>query len=405
MSLAACMRAEPELYPPPPYGATPPVYAPPSRPVPRGPGGPVAILLPLTGPNAQLGQAMLNAARLALEVPGAPKLDVRDTGGTTTGADQAAEQAIAAGDRIILGPLTAIETEAVAGPARAAGVPVLAFTSDPAQARPGVWTLGLTPGQQVRRLVGASVAKGKNRFAGLLPDNEFGHAMESALVDATQSAGVPAPKVTEYTANPDSMTQQARDLAEYAQRHGPAGETPAGMPLPANAAGGEQPHPPVSPPPFDALLLAATGPQLGELATALGASDVTPAQVQILGPALWAQPGARGSHNPFLDGAWYAAPDPAARAPFVAQYRGKYGATPPRLADLAYDAAAIARLDHQRGYSPSLLTRPNGFAGVDGLIALLPDGQVRRALALFEIRNGGAKILERPPSSLRGPGV
>lgn len=378
LSLAGCGGPEPELYPPEPYSATPPPAAAPPG---RASVGQVALLLPLTGPNPQLARAMLNAARLALDVPGAPGLDVRDTGGAPAGARRSAEQAIAAGDRIMLGPLTAAETASVADPAAAAGVPVLAFTSDPAQARPGVWTLGLTPGQQVRRLVAAAAAKGMTRFAALLPDNDLGLLMAAALAEAAQATGAP-PIVRHYAEAPAAIDEQARELG--------AGSVEPG----ARSA-----------PPFDALLLAAAGPRLTELASALARAEIDPVRVQILGPALWAQPAARAGGGKLLDGAWYAAPDPAARAPFESRYRAKYGAAPPSLADLAYDAAAIARVVHRRGGWPlAVLTRPDGFAGVDGLVALLPDGHARRGLALFEIRAGEPKLLEPPPRSL-GPGA
>src|SRR5690349_19256764 len=113
-------------------------------------GARVAILLPLSGPRAEIGQALLKAAQLALEPPGSPQIDARDTGGTPDGAAKAANEAIAGGAGLILGPLTSAETAPVASVARGAGVPVLAFTNDAAQAQPGVWTLGITPTQQVR---------------------------------------------------------------------------------------------------------------------------------------------------------------------------------------------------------------------------------------------------------------
>ena len=66
--------------------------------------------------------ACCKAAQLALDAPGAPPLDARDTGGTPSGAAAAAQAAIAAGAGLILGPLTSAETAAVAPVARPAGV-------------------------------------------------------------------------------------------------------------------------------------------------------------------------------------------------------------------------------------------------------------------------------------------
>ena len=69
---------------------------------------------------------------------------------------------------------------------------------------------------------------------------------------------------------------------------------------------------------------------------------------------------------------------------------------PPPLADLAFDAAAIARVLTGRGYSVGALTQPNGLAGVDGWLALQPDGEVRRGLAVFQIGRGGAAQMVAP---------
>ena len=50
----------------------------------------VAILVPLTGQNSEVGQALLRAAQLSLDQPGGLPLDARDTRGTPAGAAEAA---------------------------------------------------------------------------------------------------------------------------------------------------------------------------------------------------------------------------------------------------------------------------------------------------------------------------
>jgi hypothetical protein len=113
----------------------------------------VGLLLPLSGPRADLGQAMLRAAELALfDVADARfALIVRDTQGTPEGARLAAEQAIAAGANLLLGPVFSTSVEAVAPVAQGGRVPVVAFSNDRQVARPGVWVTGLLPGEQVAR--------------------------------------------------------------------------------------------------------------------------------------------------------------------------------------------------------------------------------------------------------------
>jgi len=78
------------------------------------------------GLGGELGDLVVQAAQLALGVPGAPQLDVKDTGGTPQGAAAAAHAAITDSAGLIIGPLLSSETAAVAPIARGAGVPVLA---------------------------------------------------------------------------------------------------------------------------------------------------------------------------------------------------------------------------------------------------------------------------------------
>jgi hypothetical protein len=296
----------------------------------------------------------------------------------------------------------------VAPIARQAGVGVLAFTNDPSQAQPGVWTLGITPVQQVRRLVGAAMARNKGRFAAALPNSPFGQSMAASLTQALASAGGPAPDVRFYESTNAGISGTLRNLSDYANRRGPleakrrgalALHTPEGR---AQAA--ELSREPIPPPPFDSLLLAETGEKLAWLASFLGYYDIGTPGVQVMGPALWAAPAARSGAD--LNGAWYAAPDPAARASFEAAYTAKYNASAPGPADFAYDAAAIGRvLAHEGSFSFASLCRGEGFAGVDGLLALQTDGSVRRGLALFQIERGGATIIEPAPVSAGSPGV
>ena len=368
----------------------------------------VALLAPLTGPNAERGQAMVRAAQMALAGPGSPPLDVRDTQGTAAGAAGAASQAIAAGAGLIIGPLTALETAGAAGPARSAGVGVLAFTSDPAQAQPGVWVLGITPVQQVRRLVAAATAQGGQRFAAVLPDTDFGRAMADALSQATAAAGAPPPTIRFHSGAMASMNATVRDLSGYAGRRGPIDAQIKAARAQRDADGRrraeELTRTPVPPPSFNVLLLADSGDKLTALTSVLPYYDIDPANVRIIGPALWGS--AQGRGDAALSGAWYAAPDPAARATFDQAYNAAHGTPAPGVADFAYDAAAMAKaLAREGGFSTASLCRPEGFNGVDGILALQPDGTVRRGLAIFELQRGGPIAVDPAPETINDSGT
>jgi len=374
----------------------------------------VAILLPLTGPTAEIGQALLRAAQLSLDQPGGLPLDAKDTGGTAEGAAEAARQALAGGAGLILGPLTAGETAAVAPVAKAAGVAVLAFTSDATQAQPGVWTLGITPAQQVRRLMLAAQNEGKPRITAVLPQNAYGDAMAAGV--AAPGMGVTGMGVTgmgvtgtarviRYAPGFSGINVALKDASDYANRRGAIEQQQQTLRARGDADGRKEAIEAGSlspaPPPMDALLLGVAGDQLGQAIPLLAFYDIGPNQVRIMGPALWARDASRLSA---VAGAWYAAPDPALRGPFEQRYAAKYGTPPRDLASLAYDAAGIAAAAGP-GFTAGQLTRPEGYAGADGLIALQADGGVRRGLAIFEVDKGGTHIVQPSPQNPSAPGV
>src|SRR5205814_10042900 len=94
----------------------------------------VGLILPLSasGNAGVAAQSMRNGAELALAEFNNPNIQllVKDDGGSASGAQQAAQQALAEGAEIILGPLFAQSVRPVGQVARSRGVPVIAFSTD-----------------------------------------------------------------------------------------------------------------------------------------------------------------------------------------------------------------------------------------------------------------------------------
>jgi ABC-type branched-subunit amino acid transport system substrate-binding protein len=375
-ALAGCTsyRARPT---PPPRPA--PAFVPPQAVVPPpGPAItangklPVALLLPLSGPSAALGQAMLDAAQMALFDIADNKLEllVHDTGGTAPMAATAARAAVADGARLILGPLLAAEVEAVKPVAHDAGIEVVAFSTALQLAGDGTWLLGFDPRQEIARAVIYAHRHGHDRFAALAPSSPYGDIAVSAMRDAVAIAGATVTRISRYDPN-------AINLAPAVQAF----------------SGGSD---------FDAVLLAEGGAKLKALAPQLPFYGVDPDKVKFLGTGLWAEPGL--GTEPALQGAWYAAPDPATRADFETRFKELYQHPPPLLATLGYDATALAAVLARRGdFSAATLTNPSGFSGLNGIFRLLPDGIVERGLAVLEVHRTGVTVLDPAPQTFVRP--
>ena len=377
-----------------PYGAAPPLSPPltPRAPEAAGPttrAGPVkvALLVPLSGANAALGKAMLEAAQLALFTTASERLTLvpRDTGGTPEGAAAAARSAISEGAQLLLGPLLAAEVEAVKPIARDAKVNVIAFSTATQLAGGNLFLMGFLPRQEVVREVSFARERGLSRFAALAPNSPYGHLMTESLRDAATSGGGSVVKV-EY------LDPRAPDPTAAVQRLLSSGGL---APAPGAAA------PPPASVAFDALLLPEGGVQLKQIARQLKEAGLDPARVRLLGSGLWDDPSIDG--EPALQGGWFASSPPETRREFESRFQATYGHPAPRLASLAFDAAALAAVLGKNGepFSREAILNPNGFTGVDGLFRFTPQGLVQRGLAVIEIEPQGTAAVSPAPQSFQ----
>jgi branched-chain amino acid transport system substrate-binding protein len=365
----------------PPPGPTSPPAAGPTK---------VALLVPMSGANADLGKAMLEAAQLALFNTESERLTLvpRDTAGTAEGAAGAAKSAIAEGAQLILGPLLAAEVEAVKPIARDAKINVIAFSTATQLAGGNVFLMGFQPRQEVVREVSFARDKGLSRFAALAPNSQYGHLMTDSLRDAATAGGGSVVKV-EYldprAADPSAAVKRLLSGASAP----PAPGTSSAPPAPANPA-------------FDALLLPEGGAQLKQIARQLHEAGLDPAQVRLLGSGLWDDPSIAGETA--LDGGWFAASPPEPRSEFESRFQATYGHPAPRLASLAFDAAALAavlRKSSNEPFSHEAILNPSGFTGVDGLFRFTQQGLVQRGLAVLEFAPQGNVVVSPAPRNFQ----
>ena len=143
-SCGGALGPAPVVRPQQPYAGLPPAATAHPATAPGGEQIKIAVLLPLSGANADLGRAMLEAAQLALFTTGGDKLTLvpRDTMGTAEGAATAARAVIADGAKLIIGPLVADEVDAVKPIARDAHVNVIAFATKTQVAGGNVYLMG-----------------------------------------------------------------------------------------------------------------------------------------------------------------------------------------------------------------------------------------------------------------------
>jgi ABC-type branched-subunit amino acid transport system substrate-binding protein len=365
----------------------------PSAPAPQGdlPGVKVAILLPLSGPNATLGQSMLNAAQVALFDVGYNNFQLvpYDTGAGAAGGAQAAQTAINEGASLILGPLFADSVRAAKAVAARSNVNIVAFSTDWTLADNHTFLMGFLPFGQVERVVSYAAAHGLNKLGVLAPKDAYGEAALQSYQNASSRNAIQTVAQKVFIPGSQSLGDEIKAFAQYEKR--------ASMGANGTIA--------VQPPPFNAVFIPAGDTTIRTVSNLMTQAGLPPETVKRLGTGLWDDPALASDKS--LNGSWFAAPSPNLRRDFEQRYLSLHGSAPPRLATLAYDATALAAVLAQTGlqssgtpaFDSTSITNPNGFAGIDGIFRFRQNGLVERGLAVLEFRNGQAVVIDEAPQS------
>lgn len=325
----------------------------------------VAVLVPLTGAEAGIGQSIADAANMALIDSGGQgvRLTMYDT---AAGAAPAAQRAIAEGNKLILGPLLADDVRQVAPIAAAQHVPVLSFSNDISVAGNGVYLMGFTPAQSVDRVIGYAKERGLTRLAALVPNGVYGRRASNAMLRAAQQAGATVVSMQGYDRSPASLSAAVKKLGD-----------PKG---------------------YDALLIADTG-RIALIAAPLVRK--TGSSARLLGTELWnTEPQLAAAKA--MNGAWFASVSDGLYGQFAAKYRARFGKGAYRLSSLGYDSVLLAvriAADWRPGsdFPQARLTDAGGFSGVDGAFRFDRDGIAQRVLEVKQIGAGGITVVSPAP--------
>lgn len=339
----------------------------------------IGLLLPFSNGSAKtraLANAMLKAAQLAVFDAHNPDilLMTADEGSTPDSALAGARKLLDEGAEIIIGPLFSASVTAIAPLARDHAVPVVAFSTDRTVGGDGIYLLSFQPENEVRRVVDYAASQGAKTFAALVPQTAYGQRAEQAFNDEVKVVGGEVKDIEKYSAAGDAMNAPAAAIAKSGA---------------------------------DAILIADGDVNLKTVAPLLQVDGVDRAHVHLLGTGLWDD--STLTKESSLQGAWFAAPTPYADDAFDTKFKNAFGATPPRLATLAYDGISLAVLIAQAGepykrFTAQALMDPNGFAGVNGIFRFNVDGSSERGLAILGVQPSGFTVVHPAPTTFQQQG-
>jgi len=343
----------------------------------------VALLVPGGGDSDRqtLARNLENAARMARADLQGVEMDLRvyQTGGEPQRAASEASRAISDGAQIILGPLFADATRAVAPVAAEAGVNILSFSNNPDVAGGNVFLLGAMFENTATRLLGYAAGQGRGRVMIVSEQNEAGRVAEQAIQRAAMRTGATVVGTQSYAFSQQGIVDALPQISSTARNSG-----------------------------ADSIIFTAGSegalPLLAEL---LPQNSISNEDYQFMGLTRWDIPPATMELSG-LQGGWFALPDPRLNEQFERRYEAAHGSRPNPVAALGYDGVAavgaLARLGGSAPFSAQAITQQSGFAGVSGVFRFRRDGTNERGLAVAEIRDERREVLSPAPRSFVGAG-
>ncbi|OWY03128.1 penicillin-binding protein activator [Thioclava sp. IC9] len=344
----------------------------------------VALLVPSGSGNAgdeTLARALQNAANLAIQDLKGTRIDLQvyNTAGNPQQAAAMATKAADEGAKVILGPVYAQSANAAGLAVASRNINVLAFSNNTNVAGGNVFVLGPTFQNTANRLVSFAARQGKQRIMVVHEQTTAGEIGAQAIQTAIARSGASLAGVASYPFSQQGVVDATPQIASRVK----SGDV-------------------------DALFLTAdTAGALPLLTQLMGEQGVTPQTTQYIGLTRWDIPPATLS-LPGTQGGWFAEPDPALQQQFVSRYTAAYGQAPHPIAGLAYDGVAaigaLVKSGNPNALTKQGLTQRSGFVGVNGVFRLLPDGTNERALAVAQVRNGQAVVIDPAPRNFGGFG-
>ncbi|MCB2128409.1 MAG: penicillin-binding protein activator [Rhodobacteraceae bacterium] len=356
----------------------------------RGPAvdlnAPVAVALILPSGSGNSGDEVLarnlkQAADLAIADLNGVQIDLRvyNAGSDPSTSAAMARQAVDEGAKIILGPVFAESANAAAVAVSGSGVNVLSFSNNTDIAGGNLFVLGPTFQNTANRLTRYAKRAGKSRLMLVYDNNAAGQLGNRAISSAAAASGVTVVGAATYEFSQQGVINAAPSIASQIR-----------------SAGADS-----------VFFTADTAGSLPLLAQLLPEAGIAAQTVQFIGLTRWDIPSATLS-MPGIQGGWFALPDPGLAQQFDSRFVAAYGESPHPIAGLAYDGiaaiGALIRSGRTDALTAAALTQSAGFAGVNGVFRLLPNGTNERGLAVAQIQNAQVVVIDPAPRSFGGAG-
>ena len=374
----------------------------------------IAVLLPLSGQNAQIGKTIRASVETAV-LQRAPKSLSVSFYDTNNNLSETINTVLETNPRIIIGPVFADNARLVRE-SKPSELPVLSFTSDATAIGDGVMTMALMPTNSVETIISQMPSDNIRSFIIIAPNSTSGKLMAGTAKRAAEIYNVPLSGLFYYdSGNANSIKDTAKTASMNTAR---AAANTRVREILSDILTNEKLSAlefsninmqlekvsrtdTLGRLPYNAILFLGNSDDTKKLASFMRYFGVSSRDAKLYGSALW--DGSDIASDITMTGAKYATMSQSNDA-FATTYQTLTGEAPSRLATFGYDATNIAiGMIHSDKSNAAYLLDPSGYIGTDGLIRLKPTGDNERALRIVKLNGDGttSDIIQAPTSFIK----
>ena len=362
----------------------------------------VALLLPFSGKNKDLGWSLYNAATLSLfdnDLGKNIELVLIDSKDTPEETKKAFGEIINRKIKVVIGPVFSSSIAAIEKDAKQNGITVISLSNNQelmgkVNSDGGIFLAGMLPEPQIDKIVGYALAHGKYTFATIAPNNSYGKTITDLMkrtvrnrdgnfitAEFYSNEGKDIDRVVENVIN--SFALSAR-LSEGKKKKD------------AIITEADKIYPQI-------IMIPEGGKNLFKIVSAMKRLNKDERDFQLVGTNQWDD---ISTINDFhMIGSWFVAPESEKFRNFERAYYRSFNKFPPRISSIVYDlTSAISEVASRKSdkiisindFTTFENPPKNGFEGIDGLFRFLPNGIVQRNLAVLQVGNGKFDTAEKP---------
>lgn len=375
----------------------------------------IAVLLPLTGDNSEIGRGIQNSIALALLQSQPNGLHVRFYD-TSRDINTTINNAISESPEVIIGPVFSADA-ALLRSKKPNDTPALTFTSDASAVGAGVISIALMPTNSVEAIIAEMSSDKVHKFIIVAPDDISGHILSSNATNIANTHNMDISGIFYYEAGNSDMIKSTMETASMFKARTDANtkarEILSDIITNESLSGTE--HSSIAKQmdklsrvetigdlPYDAVLFLGSGEDTKSLASFLRYYGADSHSVRFYGTAQWDDTDIISDFT--MSGAKYAAL-PMASTEFNELYQNTYGTYPSRLDTFGYDATriAIGMLYSHKSNGTYLLSQ-SGFYGINGLLRMNVNGMNERGLRIIQLNGTNApRTIRESPTNFITP--